>query len=83
VRPSLAERRARKRAIGFVQFVQEQRFRLRTQAGTSFVPTLAQDARIAAAELGRFRVEQRLVEFDYAGEAGLTSGVAHAVRPVS
>jgi hypothetical protein len=63
---------------GRVIQVQEQRFRLALDSGQAYLLTLAHDA---AADLQGFVHSGQQVVVEYEGEPGLSSGVAHAVRP--
>jgi hypothetical protein len=66
---------------GRITLVQEQRFRLTTDGGQSFLLTLAHDAPLDGAGLCRFLAAGTRVRVAYQGEPGLVSGVAHAVEP--
>ena len=61
--------------------VQEQRFRVVLDEGQAYLLTLAHDAPIDAAGLRQLMRTGQHVLVDYEGEPGLTSGVAHTVRP--
>jgi hypothetical protein len=63
---------------GRVIQVQEQRFRLALDDGPAYLLTLAHDARADLEHL--LRTGQRVV-VEYEGEPGLSSGVAHTLRP--
>jgi hypothetical protein len=65
-------------AYGRLIQVQEQRFRLALDDGPVYLLTLAHDAVADLQDL--LRSGQRVV-VEYEGEPGLSSGVAHAVRP--
>ncbi|HYU17317.1 MAG TPA: hypothetical protein VEQ11_01325, partial [Chloroflexota bacterium] len=71
---------AMKTASGRITMVQEQRFRLTTDGGQSFLLTVAHDASLDGAELCRLRDGGARVIVDYDGEPGWASGVAHSVR---
>jgi hypothetical protein len=58
--------------------VQEQRFRLALDDGPAYLLTLAHDAR---ADLQALLRSGTRVVVEYEGEPGLSSGVAHRVRP--
>jgi hypothetical protein len=73
---------ARPSIVGHITLVQEQRFRLLTEAGQSFLLTLAHDAPLDADCLCDFLAARTRVVVEYQGEPGLVSGVAHSVRPV-
>jgi hypothetical protein len=67
-------------ARGRITLVQEQRFRLATDDGPSYLLVLAHDAPLDEADLDRFKRESTPVLVEYSGEPGLDSGVAHSVR---
>ena len=58
--------------------VQEQRFRIALDNGAAYLLTLAHDAGVDLQALLRMGQE---VVVEYEGEPGLSSGVAHTVRP--
>jgi hypothetical protein len=70
-------------AIGYIILVQEQRFRLVTDAGRGLLLTLAHDARASASDLYRWHQANTRVKVAYEGEPNLESGVTRLVRPVS
>lgn len=72
-----------KTARGHISVVQEQRFRLTTDAGQSFLFTLANDAQGGVADVNRFRVAHTPVVVEYEGEPGLASAVARRVAPTT
>ena len=61
--------------------VQEQRFRVVLDDGPTYLLTLAHNAAIDPTELQHLMRTGTQVTVEYEGEPGLTSGVAHAVRP--
>ena len=61
--------------------VQEQRFRLALDDGLTYLLTLAHNAPIEAADLQVLMRSGQHVMVEYEGQPGLTSGVAHGVRP--
>jgi hypothetical protein len=61
--------------------VQEQRFRLATEQGSSYLLVLAHGAPIDESDLCRFLEDGTPVMVEYSGEPGLASGVAHMMRP--
>jgi hypothetical protein len=71
---------ANKTAQGHITVAQEQRFRLATDAGQSFLLTLAHDAPVDGADLCRFRDERAHVVVEYTGEPGLASGLARSIH---
>jgi hypothetical protein len=70
-----------KTARGRITLVQEQRFRLATDHGASYLLVLAHDAPVDPADLFRFLQNGTLVVVEYSGGPGLASGVAHTVMP--
>ena len=67
-------------ARGRITLVQEQRFRLATDAGPSYLLVLAHDASQDAADLHRWLDAGTPVAVEYTGEPGLDSGVAHNIK---
>jgi hypothetical protein len=67
-------------ARGRITLVQEQRFRLATDAGPSYLLVLAHDASQDAADLRRLLEAGTPVAVEYTGEPGLDSGVAHNIK---
>ena len=65
-----------KTARGHISVVQEQRFRLTTDTGQSFLFTVAHDALRDVADVDRFRIAHTPVVVEYDGEPGLASAVA-------
>jgi hypothetical protein len=65
-------------ARGRVIQVQEQRFRLALDDGAAYLLTLAHDT---VTDLPALLRSGRRVVVEYEGEPGLSSGVAHRVRP--
>jgi hypothetical protein len=61
--------------------VQEQRFRLLTESGQSFLLTLSHAAPIDTDDLCAFLANGTPVSVEFEGEPGFVSGVAHSVRP--
>jgi hypothetical protein len=72
---------ARPWIAGRITLVQEQRFRLTTDGGQSFLLTLAHGAPLDAGGLCHYLTTGARVRVEYQGEPGLVSGVAHAVQP--
>jgi hypothetical protein len=70
-------------ATGYIILVQEQRFRLVTDAGRGLLLTLARDAGSSAGDLRRWHQTNTRVRVSYEGEPNLESGVTRLVRPVS
>ena len=69
-------------ATGYITIVQEQRFRITTDSGQSFLFTLAGNAPLHLSDLNRLQHAHTHVSVAYTGDPNLTSGVAHAVQPV-
>ena len=69
-----------KRVSGHITVVQEQRFRLTTDAGQSVLFTLANDAGVGSADLRRWHERGTRVAVEYDGEPNLASGVALSVH---
>jgi hypothetical protein len=68
-------------ATGRITIVQEQRFRLVTASGQGLMLTLAHNASVGAGDLSYFRDSQTPVVVAYEGQPGMSSGVAHTIRP--
>jgi hypothetical protein len=68
-------------AQGTIAVVQEQRFRLITDAGQGLLLTLAYDAPLDGKDLHRLHDANLHVVVEYEGEPNLDSGVAHSVKP--
>jgi len=68
--------------IGRITLVQEQRFRVISEAGQSYLLTLARDANLHMEELRILLLEGAPVIVDYTGQPGLASASAHCVRRV-
>jgi len=67
-------------AQGYIAVVQEQRFRLITDAGQGLLLTLAYDAPLDESDLHRFHDTNLHVVVEYEGEPNLDSGVAHSIK---
>ena len=67
-------------AQGTIAVVQEQRFRLITDAGQGLLLTLAYDAPLDDKDLHVLHDANRHVVVEYEGEPNLDSGVAHSVK---
>ena len=67
-------------AQGTIAVVQEQRFRLITDAGQGLLLTLAYDAPLDESDLHRFHDTSMHVVVEYEGEPNLESGVAHSIE---
>ena len=67
---------------GRITIVQEQRFRLQSDAGQGLLFTLARGASASAADLRRFHAAGTHVVVEYTGEPNLASGGAQAVRAI-
>jgi len=69
-------------ARGHITVVQEQRFRMVTDAGQGMLFTLSRGAQAHQADLHRFHEAYAHVAVEYMGEPNLASGVAQAVYPI-
>jgi hypothetical protein len=67
-------------AQGYIAVVQEQRFRLITDAGQGLLLTLAHDAPLDDKDLRHIHDANLHVVVEYEGEPNLDSGVAHSVK---
>ncbi len=67
------------RAHGTIVAVQEDRFRLVTEAGETLLLTLARGGRTS--RLVRWQAAGLRVNVAFSGEPNLVSGIAHSVRP--
>jgi hypothetical protein len=67
-------------AQGYIGIVQEQRFRLITDAGQGLLLTLAHDAPLDDKDLRRLHDANLHVVVEYEGEPNLDSGVAHSIK---
>jgi hypothetical protein len=68
---------------GRIIAVQEQRFRLLTDGGQTYLLTLARGAPLDAQELSELRRAAARVVVDYSGEPNLAGGVARSVQRAS
>ena len=66
-------------AQGTIAVVQEQRFRLITDAGQGLLLTLAYDAPLDESDLHRLHATGVRVVVEYEGEPNLESGIAHSI----
>jgi hypothetical protein len=71
--------RKRCTAVGVIQAVQEQRFRLMTDTGQSLLLTLHNLASMPT-DLGALQRAQAPVQVEYEGDPNLTSGVARKIK---
>lgn len=71
----------KKQAHGHITIIQEERFRLATDAGQVYLFTLAHRASQKAADLQRFRDDNAPVTVEYTGDPGFDSCTALAVTP--
>jgi hypothetical protein len=69
--------------VGRIIALQEQRFRLLTDAGQVYVLTLARGARLDAAALSALHAKHARVTVDFSGQPNLTGGVARKVLEAS
>ncbi len=67
-------------AQGTIAVVQEQRFRLITDAGQGLLLTLAYDAPLDEGDLHRFHDTGAHVVVEYEGEPNLESGIVHSIK---
>jgi hypothetical protein len=67
---------------GRITLVQEQRFRVMSEAGQSYLLTLDRDANLQMEELRILLLEGASVIVDYTGQPGLASASARRVRRV-
>jgi hypothetical protein len=68
--------------VGRITVVQEQRFRLTTDGGQSFLFTLGHGAPLDADTLCRLLASGTRVNVAYEHQPDLASGIAHSVQPV-
>jgi hypothetical protein len=68
---------------GHIIAVQEQRFRLVTDAGQGFLLTLSRNASAGQNDLQRWHQAKTHVAVTYEGQPNFASGIAHAVKPTS
>lgn len=68
------------KAQGIITVVQEQRFRLITDAGQGLLLTLAHDASVDNNGLKHLHETLAHVDVEYEGEPNLQTGVAHSIR---
>ncbi len=67
-------------ATGRILMVQEERFRLMTDAGDTLLLTVPTFARFGPADLKRWRAQNAHVRVTYAGAPNLVSGVARSIK---
>ncbi len=68
-------------AQGYIAVVQEERFRLITDAGQGLLLTLAYDASLDGHNLRQIHEANLHVVVEYEGKPNLDSGVAHSIKP--
>ena len=68
--------------VGRITVVQEQRFRLTTEDGRSFLFVLDRKSPVHLPAVRRFRESDRQVRIEYSGEPNTGSGIAHIVQPI-
>jgi len=68
--------------VGRITVVQEQRFRLTTDDGRSFLFILDRKSPIQLSALYRLRESHTPVRIEYSGEPNTGSGIAHVVQPI-
>lgn len=71
-----------KHAQGQIAVVQEERFRLITDAGAGLLLTLAHSANVGPEQLCRYHEGRARVTVDYTGEPNMADGVAHGIWPL-
>ncbi len=67
---------------GHILMVQEERFRLMTDAGETLLLTLPTFGRSSPADLKRWHTQNTHVRVTYAGAPNLVSGVARSIQEV-
>src|SRR6476661_3677719 len=68
--------------VGRITVVQEQRFRLTTNDGRSFLFILDRKSPVQLPAVYRLRGSHTLVRIEYSGEPNTNSGIAHIVQPI-
>lgn len=72
---------AKKKVAGRVIVIQEERFKLKTDAGDVLLLRLSRSANVDPLELCGFHENDEHVEVEYVGDSNLTNAVARKVRP--
>ena len=67
---------------GRITAIQEQRFRLATSDGRSFLFTLDRKSRVQLPAVRLLQKSHTPVRVEYSGEPNIDSGIAHSVQPV-
>ena len=67
--------------VGRITVVQEQRFRLTTEDGRSFLFILDRKSPVQLPAVYRLREFHTLVRTEYSGEPNTSSGIAHVMQP--
>ena len=70
-------------ATGYITVVQEQRFRLVTDAGQGLLLTLAHDAPLDSSSLQHLHGSMTHVDVEYEGDPNLQTGVAHMISTLN
>ena len=70
-------------ATGYITVVQEQRFRLVTDAGQGLLLTLAHDAPLDSNNLQHLHESETHVDVEYEGNPNLQTGVAHIISSLN
>jgi hypothetical protein len=68
---------------GRITVVQEERFRLTTEDGRSFLFVLDRKSRVPISAVRRLQKTQSQVRVEYSGELNTGSGIAQVVQPVN
>ncbi len=71
-----------RQVTGHILMVQEERFRLETDAGETLLLTVPTFARFGPADLKRWHAQNVHVRVTYAGAPNLVSGVARSVQAI-
>jgi hypothetical protein len=77
----LLEQKKVKVLEGRINLVQEERFRLITEAGRAYLLVLAYNSSVTAEDLQEWYRSGSRIRVEYEGEPNLESGVAHRARP--
>ena len=71
----------RKKMIGRILLVQEERFRILSESGRSYLFGLAHNASVASEDIVHWHNINAHVIVEYEGEPNLEDGIAHSVKP--
>lgn len=72
---------SKQKASGRVIVIQEERFKLKTDAGAVLLLRLSHGANVNSLDLCRFHETNAYVHVEYVGNSNLTNAVAQTVRP--